>query len=88
LCLPAWIQDRGHYPLVLEHFRHVYRDDALGQTFDDRRFANSRFADQHRIVFSPAGENLYHSPDLLVPADHGIELSAPGLLGKIPGIAF
>ena len=37
--------------LVLEPFGNVTVDDALSEPFDDRRLADARLADEHRIVF-------------------------------------
>ena len=61
--------------LVLQAFGHVAADDALGESFDDGGLADARFADQHRVVFGPARQNLDHAADLLVAADDRIELA-------------
>ena len=39
---------------VAQSFRHIARDDSLGQALDDCSLTNTWFADQHRIVFGPA----------------------------------
>ena len=44
--------------LVLEALGHVALDDALGEAFGDRRLADARLADQHRIVLGAPGEHL------------------------------
>src|SRR4029079_17321399 len=36
--------------LVLERLGHVAPDDPLGEAFRDRRLADARLADQHRVV--------------------------------------
>ena len=72
--------ERDH-ALVLEHFRHVAGNDALREAFDDGGLANSRFADEHRIIFRAAGKNLDHAADFFVAADDRVKLAAPGLLG-------
>ena len=63
--------------LPFEPFGHVARDDALREPFRDRGLADARLADQHRVVLRAAREHLDRAPDLLVAADHGVEL--PGL---------
>ena len=78
---PASIEPRSSddHALVLQHLRHVAGDDSLRQAFDDRRLADAGFADQHRIVLGAAGQHLHHAADLLVTADHRIELAAARL---------
>ena len=74
--------------LFFERFRHVAGDDAPGESFDDRRLADARFADEHRIVLGPAGEHLHHAPDFLVAADDRIDLSLAGELGEVAAVFF
>ena len=72
--------------LVGEALRHVAVDDAQRETFDDRGLADAGLADQHRIVLGAAGEHLDGAPDLLVAADHRIELAVARRLGEVAGI--
>ena len=74
----------GDDALVLQPFGHVAAHDALRQALDDRRLADARLADQHRIVLRPAGEHLDDAADLLVAADDRIELAlrAPHRSGR------
>src|SRR5581483_1921687 len=51
--------------------------------FDDRRFADSRLADQDRIVLGTAGEDLDHAADFIVSADHRVELPLAGQPGEV-----
>jgi hypothetical protein len=60
--------------LVLEAFGHVAADDPLRQPFDHRGLAHAGLADQHRVVLGPARQHLDDAADLLVAADHRIEL--------------
>ena len=48
--------------------------EALG----DGRLADARFADEHRVVLRAAGEDLHDAADLLVAADHRVELPLLG----------
>ena len=72
--------------LVLEAFRHFAVDDALCQAFDDRRLADARLADQHRIVLGAPLQHLDGAADLIVAADDRIELALLGPLGQIDGV--
>ena len=63
--------------LVLERLGDVSAHHALGETFDDRGLAHARLADQDRVVLGPAREHLDHTPHLVVPPDHRIELALP-----------
>ena len=74
--------ERDH-ALVLQALGHVAGDDALGQPFDDGGLAHARLADQHRVVLGAPREHLHHAADLLVAADHGIELAGAGDLGEV-----
>ena len=73
---------------VFERLGHVAGHDALGQPLDDGGLAHARLADQHRIVLGPPRQHLHHAPDLLVPADHRVELALPGELGQVPAVAL
>ena len=79
--------ERDH-ALVLQHFGHVAGNDALGEAFDDGGLADAGLADEHRIIFRAAGENLDHAADFFVASDDRIELAAAGLLGQVAGVAL
>ncbi len=64
--------------LVLETVGDIAFDDADGQSFHDRGFADSRFADEHGIILRSAGEDLHHASDFVVSTDHGIEFALSG----------
>ncbi len=68
---------------VLQRGRDVARGDAQGETFHDRRLADSRLAGQNRIVLAPTGENIDQLPDLRVAAEHRIDFALAGTLGEI-----
>ena len=67
--------EREH-PFALQPFGHLAVHDALRETFDDRGLADARLADQHRVVLRAPLQHLDRAADLVVPADHGIELAA------------
>ncbi len=66
-----------------EPLGHVAGDDALREPFGDRGLADAGLADQHRVVLRAAAEDLDHAADLLVAADHRIELAGLGGLGEV-----
>ncbi len=71
-----------HAPLA-QRLGHVAGDDPLGEALDDRRLADAGLADQDRVVLGAAREHLDHAADLLVAADHGVELALLGDLGQV-----
>ncbi len=75
-----------HQPLALQRLRHVAIDDADGQAFHDRRLADARLSDQHRIVLGAAGQHLDGAADFLVAADHRIELAFARLGRHVPRV--
>ncbi len=76
----------GHDPLALEPLGHVAPHDPLGQPLHDRRLADARWADQHRVVLGAAREDLDDAADLLVAADDGVEFALLGERGKVPPV--
>ena len=63
--------------LVADRFRHVAVDDAQSEAFDDCRLANAGLADQHGIVLGSTRQHLDGAANLLVAANHRIELARP-----------
>ena len=72
--------------LVAEALRHVAVHDALCEPLDDRRLADARVADQHRVVLRLAGEDLDHAADLAVTTDHRVEPPAARLRYEVPSV--
>ena len=79
-------QVQGHHPLVVQALGHVAAHDALGQAFDDGRLADAGLADQHRVVLGAPGEHLDDAADLLVAADHRVELALAGGIGQVAAV--
>ncbi len=69
--------------LVSEERRNVAVGDALRETFDDGGLADSRFADQHGIVFRAAAQNLDHALDFAFASDQRIERAFGSGLRKV-----
>ena len=72
-----------HQPAVLQAVGDVAIGDAQREAFGDRGLADAGIADQHRIVLGAAGEDLDGAADLLVAADHRIELAVARGLGEV-----
>jgi hypothetical protein len=72
-------QQRGHvqrqHALALERLGHLAGHDALRQAFDDGGLAHAGLADQHRVVLGAALQHLDGAADLVVAADHRVELA-------------
>ena len=83
-------QEAGHvqhqHALALQGLRHLLVDDALRQPLDDGGLAHARLADQHRIVLGAPLQHLDGAANLVVAADHRIELAGPRPLGQIQGV--
>ena len=62
--------------------------DAQGQPLRHSGFAHAGFADEAGIVLGPAGEDLDHPLDLLLPADDGVQLSRPGPAGEVRAVVL
>ena len=65
--------ERQH-ALVLRALGHLAVHDALRETFDDGGLADAGLADQHGVVLRAALQHLDRAADLVVAADHGVEL--------------
>src|SRR5262249_4971444 len=72
--------------LRLEALGDVALDDPLRESLDDRGLPHARLPDQHRIVLRAPREALHDPPDLVVAADHGIELALAGERGEVAAV--
>src|ERR1700681_4808094 len=66
--------------------RHLAVDDALRQALDDRGLADARLANQHRVVLGAPLQHLDGAADLIVAADHRVELAGSRACGEIDGV--
>src|SRR5260370_34328621 len=69
--------------LVLQGLGHVTEIDLLREPFGDGGLANTRLADQRRVVLRPPAEDLDDALELSLPTHHGIELIPPREPGPI-----
>ncbi len=72
-------QDR----LVLQGLGHVAVGDAPREPLDDRRLADPGLADEDRVVLGAPRQDLDDPPDLVVAADHGVELPLARERGQV-----
>ena len=79
--------ERDH-AAVAQRLGDVAGDDPLGEALDDRGLADARLADQDRVVLGAPRQHLDHAPDLLVAADHRVELALLGELGEVAAEAL
>ena len=57
--------------------------DLLGETFHDGRLADAGLADEDGVVLGAAAEDLDHAANLLLAADHRVELAGLGQFGQV-----
>src|SRR5205823_14593006 len=69
--------------LVLQELRHLAARDALGEALHHGGLADTRLADQHRVVLGAAREDLHDPLDLVLTAHDRIELALGGELGEV-----
>jgi hypothetical protein len=72
--------------LVAQALRHFAVDDALRQALDDGGLADAGLADQHRIVLGAPLQDLDGAANLVVAADHRIELALARALGQVDAV--
>ena len=69
--------------LFLQRLGHLVVDDALREALDDGGLAHAGLADQHRVVLGAPLQDLDRAADLVVAADHRVELAFAGALGEV-----
>ena len=74
--------------LVLQRVGHLAGHDALGQAFDDGGLAHARLADQHRVVLAAPLQHLDGAADLVVAADHRVQLALARAFGQVERVFF
>ena len=74
---------QGNDALVLQAGGHVAAHDAQRQPLGDGRLADTRLADQHRVVLGAPAEDLDDAADLLVAADDRVEFALARQFGQI-----
>ena len=73
----------GQDPLVEQDVRDVARDDPVGEALGDGGLADAGLADQGGVVLGLAAEDLDDPLDLLLAADHRVQLVRAGGLREV-----
>ncbi len=73
----------GHHPLVTQVLRHVTHGDLLGQALDDGGLADTGLADDHGVVLGAPVQDLHDAPDLVLAADHRVQLALGSEVGQV-----
>ena len=63
----------GKDRLLFQSLRYITTDDPLCQPFHDRRFPDSRFSNEDRIVLRLTGKDADHVADLFITPDDRIQ---------------
>ena len=75
-----------HQLFIAQALGHVAIDDAQGQPFGNRGFADARLADQHRIVLGPTRQYLHRPANFIIAPDDRVDLAVRRSLGQIPRV--
>ena len=76
------------HPLAAQRLRNVLRDDALSESFRNRRLADACVADDDGVVLRATGQCLHDAPYLGAPANHRVELALARQTRQINGVAL
>lgn len=71
---------------IVQHFRHVALDDALGKAFGNRRLSDAGVSDIERIVLRAAAQHLDGAVDLGLAANQRIDLAGLGFVVQVDAI--
>ena len=69
--------------LALQRLRDRAVGDLLSQPLDHGGLAHARVAYQDGVALGPAAEHLHDAAYLALPADDGVQLAVPPLLGEV-----
>src|ERR1043165_5678530 len=62
----------GDQAFMLESFWDIPADNATGEAFSDGGFADAGFANEDRIIFCAAGQDLHDAADFIIATDDRI----------------
>ena len=64
---------QGKNLFILQSFRNIAPNNPLRKALHSRRLADTRLADQNRIVFCFSRQNANHIPNLRIPSNDGVK---------------
>src|SRR5262249_37768596 len=70
---------------IFERGRNIAGSDSQCEAFDHRRFPDTGFAGQDRVILPAPHQDIDNLASLLVTADDGLNLTPPRFLSKICG---
>jgi hypothetical protein len=71
-------QVKREHPFAQQIFRDFFVQNFLCQPFYDGSFADTCFADRHRVVFGAPRQHLEDAQHLALPPDHRVKLAFLG----------
>ena len=71
---------------ALQFLLHVVAEQARREPLGHRRFADARFADEHRVILAAAAEDFDRALQLLRAADQRIEQPLPRAIGEVDAV--
>ena len=74
---------QAEHDAVLQVLGHIAAHDPLGQALGDGGLANTWLTDQAGVVLGLTGQDTDDVADLLITADHGVQLLLPGQIDQI-----
>src|SRR6202021_2619737 len=72
--------------LVFQTLGHLVVDDPLGQTFHDSGLTDAGLANEHRVVFGTALQDLDRATNLVVATYDRVELARRGARSEVHGV--
>ena len=79
---------QGEDGMILQPVGHIAPDDPLGQPLSDSGLAHAGLTDEDGVVLRLSGEDADDVADLAVPADHRVQLLAPGPGHQVRAVLF
>ncbi len=79
---------QAEHGAVLQVFGHIAAHDPLGQALGDSGLANAGSPISTGVVLGLTGQDTDHVADLLITADHWVQLLLPGQIDQILAIFF
>ena len=83
---------RAHFerddPFLFQILWHITHDDAMRETLHNGGLADTRLANQHRVVLSASRQHLDYATDFRIAADHRVDLSLLRCFDQVVSIFF
>ena len=80
------VPQRVHTIVISTQHAPDVDNDTLRKALNNRRLANARLTNQHRVILAATLQYLDGASDFIITTDHGVELALAGALGQIHGV--